>query len=148
MVWITKDFIFSTLFIDAFTSFRDLPVYQAPPFREELSCGARPSHIAEEDYPPSNHSSQNEDSEEEETNLQTEPQENWMSSPNGLTPEQLRLRRDDQLPIADRIGGLQIDMHLREPLIETVVPTQEEGAMTNRSDWSQASDRSIVLNES
>ena len=71
-----------------------------------------------------------------------------MSSPNGLTPEQLRLRRDDQLPIADRIGGLQIDMHLREPPIETVVPTQEEGAMTNRSDWSQASDRSIVLTES
>ena len=70
-----------------------------------------------------------------------------MSIPGGLTPEQLRLRRNDELPTADGIGELQIDMHLREPPIETVAPTQEDGGMTNRSDWSQASDRPVVLNE-
>ena len=45
-----------------------------------------------------------------------------MSHPEGLTPEQLRDRLDDQLPIARRMGE-----------------DTNAGDTTNRSDWSQDS---------
>ena len=64
----------------------------------------------------------------------------WMSSPSGLTPEELRSRLDDQMPIARRIGEVVVEGFFGEPPMRATVPTeQEDGAMTNRSDWSQAS---------